>query len=763
MPAGGSVSPEPSRHAASAGAGGHQHGAVTFELGNVTLAGTRLRIQRMDAIQEGTAVGFAVLADSTKEAPPIRVQLLSSDGTPVSDLVRVPLRDGAGHAHLTPKAGQPRPARLRVQVGEEEGARENASLELEGQAVDLHAGHNHGIVARITDGGISGWLELKLHDDKGDLELWLYRDLKKKIPFDLPLDTAILAEFPEMGRTFTLSVRNREKNEDEAGQSNVREGKTNYFIFPGDSGQDPALLVGRSFSSMVKIKFDTGGVTWATAPFWLVPHFHGPGGHTHEHAPGAAEPVHEHEHAHAPGEGGQARAHDHPHDAATGSNSRCLVVDTDLGLDDVRALFALLNTDTLDLTGVVTTEGSASLGKATDNLTGLLESTGARQVSVVRGVPVNGKSAPPWRATANNLAGVVFPPPRGLTPTTESVNMFLERVNRAHPGQVHLLALGPLTNLAAFMDAAPEHAASFHTIWIPVTRTGPERVRAWNLGWNPEAARTALEKAPRVVLVDVSPAASIDLEKALADTSGQTPALRWIQRMLAATAKPAAHRFVYDELAAFAVACPEAIQISEEAYRLNGISPESCQLVRAENGNVRVATLKNPEQAVAWLKQQWARAPITPHTAHGHDHTHEHGLPQNLSVETYLRTFHGHLGPFVVIGYRMGQHALTLTGSDGHFGIRAHVHTGDRPPRSCLIDGIQLGAGCTLGKRNIQLTVEEGPSWVEFTTGQDQHVFLRLRPEVPGLVKKLVEDQGVEAAGRHFLRAPIETWLEVAP
>ena len=30
-----------------------------------------------------------------------------------------------------------------------------------------------------------------------------------------------------------------------------------------------------------------------------------------------------------------------------------------------------------------------------------------------------------------------------------------------------------------------------------------------------------------------------------------------------------------------------------------------------------------------------------------------------------------------------------------------HVHAFERPPRSCFLDGVQLGAGATLGKRTI--------------------------------------------------------------
>jgi formylmethanofuran dehydrogenase subunit E len=62
---------------------------------------------------------------------------------------------------------------------------------------------------------------------------------------------------------------------------------------------------------------------------------------------------------------------------------------------------------------------------------------------------------------------------------------------------------------------------------------------------------------------------------------------------------------------------------------------------------------------------------------------------------------HGHLGPFLVAGIRMGLLALELLDSDGYFGLRAESDAGSTTPISCLNDGIQIGSGCTTGKGNL--------------------------------------------------------------
>jgi len=64
--------------------------------------------------------------------------------------------------------------------------------------------------------------------------------------------------------------------------------------------------------------------------------------------------------------------------------------------------------------------------------------------------------------------------------------------------------------------------------------------------------------------------------------------------------------------------------------------------------------------------------------------------------------FHGHLGPYLILGVLMGDFALKKLAAKRHFGIEAIVSGALKRPKSCLIDGIQLSTGCTYGKGNIR-------------------------------------------------------------
>ena len=64
--------------------------------------------------------------------------------------------------------------------------------------------------------------------------------------------------------------------------------------------------------------------------------------------------------------------------------------------------------------------------------------------------------------------------------------------------------------------------------------------------------------------------------------------------------------------------------------------------------------------------------------------------------------FHGHLGPYLVLGLLAGQTALKKLSCEKYFGVKVRVWGANEKPKSCLIDGLQLSTGATYGKGNIE-------------------------------------------------------------
>ncbi len=74
-----------------------------------------------------------------------------------------------------------------------------------------------------------------------------------------------------------------------------------------------------------------------------------------------------------------------------------------------------------------------------------------------------------------------------------------------------------------------------------------------------------------------------------------------------------------------------------------------------------------------------------------------------LLIEQAKR-FHGHLGPFLVVGLRLGLagiEALSSSRSDQDLRVTAELEY--RLPISCTLDGIQTSTGCTFGNGRLRL------------------------------------------------------------
>ncbi|MBN1858639.1 formylmethanofuran dehydrogenase subunit E family protein [Candidatus Bipolaricaulota bacterium] len=106
----------------------------------------------------------------------------------------------------------------------------------------------------------------------------------------------------------------------------------------------------------------------------------------------------------------------------------------------------------------------------------------------------------------------------------------------------------------------------------------------------------------------------------------------------------------------------------------------------------------------------------------------EHDANLDVLIERGV-ALHGHLGPYLVCGIRMGRLALQLLRCRGYSDISAESDAGSTPPLSCLTDGIQVGCGCTTGKGNLRVTNWCRPR-VWFIGPEGRTVTIEIRPEV---------------------------------
>jgi len=120
-----------------------------------------------------------------------------------------------------------------------------------------------------------------------------------------------------------------------------------------------------------------------------------------------------------------------------------------------------------------------------------------------------------------------------------------------------------------------------------------------------------------------------------------------------------------------------------------------------------------------------------------------------------IERFHGHLGPYAVVGYRMGLVANKRLGDDP-FKKRCVSLTGTTPPISCIIDGIQLASGCTFGKGNLTAEFKALPQ-ARFSDETGKNSFeIELRPEIKDGIDRDVTKENIEAYSAGIFQKPDE-------
>lgn len=119
--------------------------------------------------------------------------------------------------------------------------------------------------------------------------------------------------------------------------------------------------------------------------------------------------------------------------------------------------------------------------------------------------------------------------------------------------------------------------------------------------------------------------------------------------------------------------------------------------------------------------------------------------------------FHGHLGPWLVMGLILGEFGLKKIKAEKYFGLKIDAKLPFRKPVSCFVDGLQLSSGCTLGKRNIRVSNNKNVA-VKFTCLKSRkNIILGIDKEILRQLKNLkTHRESEDFAHRIYRKKPEE-------
>lgn len=136
--------------------------------------------------------------------------------------------------------------------------------------------------------------------------------------------------------------------------------------------------------------------------------------------------------------------------------------------------------------------------------------------------------------------------------------------------------------------------------------------------------------------------------------------------------------------------------------------------------------------------------------------------PSEKEVLDWLKRFHGHLGPWVVFGWRVGDWAVGHLNAQRYFGVRVEVACPSSPPVSCLIDGLQVSTGATTGKANLIVKPAKQIEIYIRNTKTEKSVRIVPVDGLQDLFAKWLKELGDEKAALQVMQLPKESLFRTA-
>lgn len=186
---------------------------------------------------------------------------------------------------------------------------------------------------------------------------------------------------------------------------------------------------------------------------------------------------------------------------------RPVVVDTDTATDDALAILLAATSERIDLRGLTVVAGNVDFDQQVANAKHVLDLAG-----VADEVPVHEGAREPLERDYESAADVHGPsglgdlsPDPDLPSADEGAVDYVVRTARENPGEVTLVAIGPLTNVALALERDPDLPDLLDEVWVMGgarnTLGNVTPAAEFNFWVDPDAARRVVREMP-LTLVD---------------------------------------------------------------------------------------------------------------------------------------------------------------------------------------------------------------------------------------------------------------------
>ena len=198
---------------------------------------------------------------------------------------------------------------------------------------------------------------------------------------------------------------------------------------------------------------------------------------------------------------------------------RRIILDTDPGVDDAMAIFLALRSPELKIETITPVCGNVPLSLTLPNALRLLEIAGRTDISVAGGAstPLVRRLITAKYVHGNNgLGGVEFPEPK-IHPVAAPAVEVIRSIVRKNPGEITIVAVGPLTNIATVLKTDPSIATLIKEIVVMGGSLSGGNITPsaeFNFYVDPEAARIVFDAGVPITMVGLNVTEKVLLREA---------------------------------------------------------------------------------------------------------------------------------------------------------------------------------------------------------------------------------------------------------
>lgn len=418
-----------------------------------------------------------------------------------------------------------------------------------------------------------------------------------------------------------------------------------------------------------------------------------------------------------------------------------VIVDTDVALDDVRALALLLQSDEIDLLAIVTSDGACVPERGAQNIRRVLHFLGKSNIPVAAGRDI-GKPSPPWRPMSESLGW--SEPMEVNTDFSDLIaeQLIARKINESNSSVVYV-CLGPMTNISKVIATDSSLVENIGIVYYSGSVPDIENL-SWNTARDLEAARVAFHSGLSIRAIELTGDNLLTFNSDLLsnidnlNTSAAVMISQMHKNEKVRELIETEHMRCWDEMVVMSLLEPNLFTFrpwsnKKEVMVANDCDESATRLLYLNllSGDRSV----KPGHREAVILAQY---PVDPALLREDIRSfaptiiEKHGLAEwNTALIT--SEMHRHLGVYSLLGVKMGIRAREIldTGLD-----ELHVisHAGSGPPLSCMTDGLQVATGASLGRGTIRVEPDKAEPEAVFIDGE-RHLTLRLKGEVIEKIK----------------------------